>query len=197
MKHEFESWQTPLSEVELDGLIPTLAFKSELDQAEAENILQARTWLYARAKNVTTNNILKTKWVKELHRRMFDEVWDWAGQYRKTNKNIGVDAYRIATEVETMLMETKARLENIEKWNLTKQQIAIELSHKAVQIHPFSNGNGRWSRDLADVFLNSLGEKSFTWGITLPRDKQHQVMIAAVKRADNGYFDDYLFFATH
>jgi len=187
--------QTPLSEIEIDGLIPLLTYKRELDRAEAENIIQARTWVYARKRKFSSEQILKSNWLKQLHKKMFDEVWEWAGSYRTTNKNIGVSAYLIPTEVESMLVETSHRLENKDDWGYTNQQIALLLSHKSVQIHPFANGNGRWSRDLADAFLDSLGEKPFTWGSSLPSEKQHDAMIRAIKAADVGDFENLMKFA--
>ena len=189
--------QTPLNLFELEGLIPAINSKFELDEAEAENILLARTWIYARRRKFSVKQILTPDWVKELHSQMFGDVWTWAGKYRTTQKNIGAEAYLVPIEVVSMLQQVEARISNSKLWNFSNQQIALEFAHKAVQIHPFSNGNGRWSRDLADALLNSMGEPQFTWGASFPKNEQHKAMINAVQLADTGQFEEFMYFAMH
>jgi len=189
--------QTPLDQLDIDGLIAHAHNKKEVDEAEARNILEARKWIYARSRKFTTSKILTLNWIIQLHKNMFDDVWSWGGEFRTTAKNIGVPAYKIRSELQEMLNETNNRLANKAQWGFSNQEIALRLAHKAVLIHPFANGNGRWSRELADAFLTSLGEPRFSWGITLPLEAQHQKMIEAIKDCDLGNFKPFMEFAIH
>lgn len=189
--------QTPLDQLESEGLIAHVHNKSEIDEAEARNILEARKWIYARARRFSTQRILTIAWMTDLHRHMFEDVWDWAGQFRTTMKNIGVPAYKIQVDLQAMIDETRDRIENKAKWGFSNKEIAIRLAHRAVQIHPFANGNGRWSRELADALLTSLGESRLSWGSTLPVESQHASMIEAIKDCDKGNFEKFIYFATH
>lgn len=189
--------QTSLDQLEIEGLIAHIHDKKELDEAEARNILEARKWVYARQRKFSVNQVLTMSWITELHKQMFGEVWNWAGKFRSTMKNIGVPAYKISVELQSMLNETKNRVENKVTWNFSNEEIAIHLAHTAVQIHPFANGNGRWSRELADAFLTAMGSPRLSWGFTLPPEIQHQRMIEAMKNGDDGNFETLMFFATH
>lgn len=201
MNDEFHSsnlpGQTPLDQLEIEGLIAHVNNKKELDEAEARNILEARKWIYARQRRFSINQVLTISWLTELHIQMFGEVWNWAGKFRTTMKNIGVPAYKISVDLQMMLNETKNRFENKKSWDFSNQEIAIHLAHRAVQIHPFANGNGRWSRELADAFLTSVGSPRLTWGSSLPMEIQHEKMIKSMKDGDNGNFEALVFFATH
>jgi Fic-DOC domain mobile mystery protein B len=189
--------QTSLDQLEIEGLIAYIHDKKELDEAEARNILEARKWVYARQRKFSVNQVLTMTWITELHKQMFGEVWNWAGKFRSTMKNIGVPAYKISVELQSMLNDTKDRVENKVTWNFSNEEIAIHLAHTAVQIHPFANGNGRWSRELADAFLTAMGSPRLSWGSTLPPEIQHQKMIEAMKNGDDGNFETLMFFATH
>ncbi|MDH3379777.1 MAG: hypothetical protein OEQ39_22870 [Gammaproteobacteria bacterium] len=80
--------QTPLTDEEREDLIPSyIALRSELNEAEQANILKAQEWAFKRKRNV-----LNEKFLNDLHKRMYGNVWRWAGKYRRTGKNIGVDA---------------------------------------------------------------------------------------------------------
>jgi Fic-DOC domain mobile mystery protein B len=189
--------QTSLDQLEIEGLIAYIHDKKEVDEAEARNILEARKWVYARQRKFSVNQVLTITWITELHKQIFGEVWNWAGKFRSTMKNIGVPAYKISVELQSMLNDTKDRVENKVTWNFSNEEIAIYLAHTAVQIHPFANGNGRWSRELADAFLTAMGSPRLSWGSTLPPEIQHQRMIEAMKNGDDGKFETLMFFATH
>ena len=87
---------TPLTSEEREELIPSyITLRHELNEAEQVNIGAALQWANSRRRDVLDREVLR-----ELHRRMFDDVWRWVGRYRTTAKNIGVDAHRIATDVQ-------------------------------------------------------------------------------------------------
>jgi Fic-DOC domain mobile mystery protein B len=175
---------TELSADELAGLIPSLATKQDLNEFERENIIVATAW-------ALSERILKQcepwseAYIRELHRRMFEETWKWAGIYRKTNKNLGVPFEQIREQLPTVLGEAKYWIDN-KTYDL--DEIAVCMHHRLVLIHPFPNGNGRHARLLADVLLAKLGRKPFTWGAAnlVSPGPPREIYIAALKTADSG-----------
>lgn len=148
---------TPLTEEEKQQLIPSyITLRSELNEAEQRNILEAESWAFRQKREV-----LSEKFLKQLHRRMFQNVWRWAGEFRQSERNIGVEPYRIAADLRQLLEDCRYWVEN-ETYDV--DEIAARFSHRLVQIHPFPNGNGRHSRIAADLLLLSLGRKRFSWG---------------------------------
>jgi Fic-DOC domain mobile mystery protein B len=148
---------TPLTPEEREQLIPSyITLRHELNEAEQVNIGDALRWAYSRKRDV-----LKNEFLNELHRRMFGDVWRWAGQYRTTARNIGIDAYRIPVEV-------RQTIDDAQYWTLHQtyppDEIAVRLSHRLVAIHPYPNGNGRFSRLVGDLLARRLGQPAFTWG---------------------------------
>lgn len=155
---EDDGANTPLTAEERDQLIPTyITLRSELNEAEQINIAQAIRWL-GRARK---RDVLDDAFLRELHKRMFGEVWKWAGQYRLTARNIGIDAYRIPMEVRALVDDVRFWVEYA---TFPPDEIAVRLSHRLVSIHPFPNGNGRLSRLVGDLLAMQLGQPRFTWG---------------------------------
>jgi Fic-DOC domain mobile mystery protein B len=152
---------TPLTPDKLAGLRPSLTTKGELDQFERSNILEANRWAF-------NSRVLKREdpfiepYLRQLHRRMFDQTWTWAGKYRKTNKNLGIPFYQIMNRIAAILGDIHYWLEN-ETFDI--EEIAIRYHHRLVWIHPFPNGNGRVARLLADVIAVKNGRERFTWGL--------------------------------
>lgn len=172
---------TPLDPDEREGLkVSWVTFRRDLNQVEQDNIVKATTWAF-RARH---GNILTIAFVKGLHKRMFGEVWTWAGTCRTTAKNIGVEAYRIETELKRALDDVAFWIENE---TYSADEIAVRLHHQLVLIHPFPNGNGRWARLMADILIVSLGDDRFTWGRQnlVSSEEARRVYIDALHRADN------------
>jgi Fic-DOC domain mobile mystery protein B len=92
---------------------------------------------------------------------MFNKTWRWAGQFRKTNKNIGVDWLKVSIELRNLLDDLKYQVKHDV---YEKDELAARFHHRLVSIHPFPNGNGRHARMMADILLLSLGVDRFTWG---------------------------------
>lgn len=179
---------TPLNPQETAGLIPPLSTQEELNEAEALNIAQATNWYANRKKKISTSEILTEKWVKLLHKKMYCDVWSWAGTFRQSEKNIGLpDWTRIPVELKQALDNAREQHLHLKEWDLSHQKIAARLSHKAVWIHPFPNGNGRWSRELANAYLKANNQSIFTWGARSYADPEERrnAYVMALKKADN------------
>lgn len=148
---------TPLTTEECGQLIPSyITLRHELNEAEQINIGEATRWAAARRRDVLDRNFLN-----ELHRRMFRDVWRCAGQYRTTARNIGVEAYRIPMDVQQAIDDARFWVEHA---TYRSDEIAVRFSHRLVAIHPFPNGNRRFSRLIGDLLANQLGQPAFTWG---------------------------------
>jgi Fic-DOC domain mobile mystery protein B len=175
---------TPISPDEAAALIPNLSTREELNEWERENILAAHRWGFA-AGNLKRNDPLTEAYLRQLHRRMFDHTWKWAGAYRNTNKNIGVNFGQVMEMLGALLADARYWL--AEK-TYAPDEIAARFHHRLVWIHPFPNGNGRHSRLMADVLLARGKQKVFSWGSINLKDAGavRSKYIAALKAADAG-----------
>lgn len=186
--------QTPLDEDEIDGLlIPTISNRGELDEFEQQNIEEAVQWSITR--NIKPQTILSESFVKEVHKRMFNQVWRWAGDFRRTNKNLGVDKWQIATELNKLLQDAIFWVEND---TYPSDEIAVRFKHRIVSIHCFANGNGRHSRLMADIIVDKIYKKPvFNWGAgnLIKNGDVRTLYLKAIKAADNGDYAMLLNFA--
>lgn len=180
-----EAGQTILDPDEMDGLlIPTITTRAELDAFEQANIVRAMQWTLTR--KLTSKEILSEAFVKGLHRRMYGDVWAWAGQFRKTNKNIGVECHQVAIELRKLIGDCAYWIKH---QVYTPDEIAVRFKHRIVQIHCFSNGNGRHSRLVGDIVATRIFERPiFSWGQTIDPQQVRSTYITAVKAADRGDF---------
>lgn len=191
---EYIEGQTPLDEDEKEGLlIKSITTRGELDEFEQLNIEKAIQWTLG--KKWKKEYILSEEFIKELHRRMFNEVWSWAGAFRKTNKNIGVDKYQIGVSLRQLLDDCTFWLNNN---TYSEDEIAIRFKHSIVKIHCFPNGNGRHSRLMADIIIDKIFAKSvFPWNRSNLNKKglARSNYISAIKEADNGNINPLINFA--
>lgn len=177
---EQDDASTPLEPEEQEGLIPSyITLRSELNEAEQANILDAAEWAYGRPRDV-----LSEKFLSNLHKRMFGRVWKWAGTYRRTGKNTGVDAYRIPVELRQLLDDVRYWIEND---TFPPDEIATRFHHKLVWVHLFPNGNGRHARMATDLLLVKLGRSPFTWGRVnlVDPNETRQAYVDALRAADH------------
>lgn len=152
--------QTELSLEERKGLKPAyITYRSELNREEQENILKAEKWLFAR--RIAAMDVIDQGFICQVHKRMYGDVWDWAGKYRQSDRNIGVDYYRIHQEIRVFVDDVRYWLEHA---IYSADELAVRFHHRLVWIHPFPNGNGRLSRLIADRLVVGLGGPRFTWG---------------------------------
>lgn len=186
--------QTPLDEDEVDGLvISTISTKSDLNEFEQQNIEDAIQWVLMRS--FRQQNVFTEAFVKDLHKRMYGSVWKWAGQFRKTNKNIGVDKWNIGAELKYLLDDAVYWIENKV---YEPDEIAIRFKHRIVSIHCFPNGNGRHSRLMADIIIEKLFKLPvFTWGAAslVHNGDARSNYLKAVKAADAGDIEPLIKFA--
>jgi Fic-DOC domain mobile mystery protein B len=149
---------THLDPDEAQGLIPShIATRGQLNEWEQQNILEGERWAFGRKHG----DLLSLEFLKQLHRRMFGRTWKWAGQFRATEKNIGVDPTQIQVRVQELLRDVRAQIEH-RAYPL--DEIAARFYHRLVWIHPFPNGNGRVSRTMTDLMLKSYEAEPFSWG---------------------------------
>ncbi len=150
---------TPVDPNEAAGLLLThITKRSELDRWEQDNIVEALAWL----DRTNPADILNENFMKELHRRMFRNVWRWAGQFRQSDKNIGGPWYQVPINLKNLCDDARVWLDLNEE---TPDSIAVRFHHRLVSIHPFPNGNGRHARLMTDLLLeNILNGSRFTWG---------------------------------
>jgi Fic-DOC domain mobile mystery protein B len=181
---------TPLTDEEQEGLIPTwITVRSELNAAERKGILETERWVFARKHK----EILTEAYIRKVHKRMFKDVWSWAGVFRKSSRNIGVDHWQITTELRTLLENTQYWIEH---QTYPVDEIAARFHHKLVWIHPFPNGNGRLSRTMTDILLVYLQNRRFTWGqqSLVEVSETRRTYIQALRDADAGRMDSLLRF---
>lgn len=191
---DYVDGQTPLDEDEKEGLlIPTIATRGELDEFEQQNIEQAVQWTLGRS--FTQDSILTEAFIKTLHKRMYANVWKWAGEFRKTNKNIGVDKWQVPTQLRQLLDDAQFWIENE---TYPPDEIAVRFKHKLVSIHCFANGNGRHSRLMADIIIEKIYRLPvFSWGAAnlIQQGDTRREYISAIKAADGGDIGALLAFA--
>lgn len=172
---------TPIDDI--SGLIPThITTHAELNEWEAANILKATEKYLARRKK----RPITVEWLKQLHRDMFDEAWSWAGKFRQSSLNIGVDWHAIPEQVK-MLADDIAYWEK--DGNVFGQSVRIH--HRLVKIHPFVNGNGRHARLAADIYLFDRNHELPIWpDKELTRESAaRKQYISALQSADKGSYD--------
>ena len=186
--------QTPLDEDEKEGLlIASIATRGELDEFEQKNIEEAIQWTLT--KRIKQESVLTEEFIKEVHKKMYGEVWAWAGEFRKTNKNIGVDKWEIGIELKKLL-------DDVTLWIRDKvyhpDEIVIRFKHRLVSIHCFANGNGRHSRLIADIVIEKIFKQPvFTWGAAnLKKEGEARTAyLKALRAADAGDYGLLLVFA--
>ena len=161
LNHRYSDGNTPIRPEEAEQLIPKISTVKELNEYEALNILAAQTWAFSN-RTMNSTNPLEESYVRTLHAKMFDQVWKWAGTYRKHELNIGCDAREIMQRIPQLLGNTKYRLD---KKTFPIDECLIRFHHQLVsKIHAFPNGNGRHARMITDVLAVKLGRPEFTWG---------------------------------
>ena len=183
---------TPLDPDEAAGLIPGLSTRGELNAFEQANIAQSVAW--ALTSRILKNNLLAIDSLKLLHRHMFNDTWKWAGTFRTTGKNIGVEPHLIQMQLGNLCGDGAYWLANK---TFSIDVCAIRFHHRLVSIHPFPNGNGRHARLTADLMMIFTGKSPFSWGgqsIDVDGDTRTSYL-AALRAADRGNYQPLIDFA--
>lgn len=192
IKFTYPDGATPLDPDEAEGLIPShMHLQTELNEWEQENILLAENWIVKHRFN--SKDILTIDFAKKLHKKMFEKTWKWAGCFRKSNKNIGVDWQHISEKLKILNDDVIYQLSQ-KSFNI--DEIATRFHHRLVSIHPFCNGNGRHARLMTDLLLNTENQTRFTWGQKKYADLSHlrKQYIQALKAADSHNYEVLLTF---
>lgn len=181
---DYPDGATPLDPDELDGLkFKHVSTRGELDQLEQAGITEGLKWL-DKQKNP---DVLSEAFVLELHKRLFGSVWKWAGTFRRTERNIGVDPIQVAIQMRQLLDDAKYWIEH---GTYSPIELAARFHHKLVFIHPFPNGNGRHARIMADAVLTKLlNEPAIDWagGYRLEAMNERRNQYVAALRAADGH----------
>jgi Fic-DOC domain mobile mystery protein B len=183
---------TPLGPDEMQGLkFQHIQTRGELDELEQANIQEALLWLSARKRG----DILQEEFVRALHRRLFGDVWEWAGTFRQRELNIGINPLQVAVQLRMLLDNARYWVEHGVHEPL---EAAARFHHRMVEIHPFPNGNGRHARIAADQFLKDYYDHppiEWAGGFDLQTENERRDdYIAALKQADAGNFEPLLIF---
>jgi Fic-DOC domain mobile mystery protein B len=176
--------QTPIDAAEIDELIPPLTTQAELNEWEEHNIIAGRHWAISK-RALSTYEPLSEEYLLQLHEKMFNETWKWAGRIRTRDKNLGVPFHTIRPRLRELLDDARY-------WQEQKtfpfDEFAMRFHHRLVQIHLFLNGNGRHARLVADVLARKNGKPEFSWGsVNLAKPGEARSgYLAAIHAADAG-----------
>ena len=193
MEFQYAPGATPLDPDEAAGLVPShITTQADLNAWEQANILQAVRWVARQKKRA----LLTEGFVRDLHRRMFDQTWKWAGTFRQSNKNIGVDWTQVAVKLRNLLDNTRFQIDHKV---FEPDELVVRFHHQLVWVHAFPNGNGRHARLMADVLAQQLGRPRMTWGgadvelvsMGTVRDRY----LRALREADQGQWSALIAFA--
>jgi Fic-DOC domain mobile mystery protein B len=188
----------PLTEAERQGLLLPVLTRAELNRAEAENITKAMSWLFLSRRRLRPESVTDEEWLKRLHRRMYGDVWAWAGEYRTADRNPGVPYWQVRMDMRNILNDVRVWLGDTSGSRYSTDECAVRFGYRMVVVHPFANGNGRWSRLASDALSVSLGGSRFTWGRASLTEQGtlRRIYIAALQTADtSGDFRPLLAFA--
>ena len=180
---ETDDNSTPLTEEEKQQLkAKWITTRAELNELETKGIANAEIWLLKNKKD-----ILNETFIKNLHKKMFGDIWKWAGTFRTTERNIGVAPYEIQPKLRILLDDVKFWVDNR---TFSPKEIAIRFHHRLVQIHPFPNGNGRISRLMADLLMKQFDLPALNWGSgnLTEISELRKEYISALREADNGNY---------
>ena len=180
------SGQTPLDD--LSGLLVSIRTREELNDLEAKNNAKAYTKYLLLLKSSSKFNLFSTASLCGIHKDMFRDVWSWAGEFRKGGAtNIGVPTAQIGAEIHRLLSDA----DQWEEKKMAPEEIAARIHHRLVFIHPFENGNGRWSRLVTNLYLHRKERPLIEWPSDqkLVREVFKPRYLAALKKADVGEYD--------
>lgn len=182
---------TPLEPEEREGLRLTwVTTRTDLNIAEQDNIDKGAAWAFRARKP----ELMTVDFVLQLHKRMLGDVWSWAGQYRRTERNIGIAPHMIGVQTSQLMGDAAYWVENA---TYEPTELAVRLHHRLVYIHPFPNGNGRHARMMADLVLRRLGAPSLSWGGGSLADlnELRRAYVDALRLADREDYDALIAFS--
>ncbi|MFH1429280.1 MAG: mobile mystery protein B [Candidatus Margulisiibacteriota bacterium] len=176
---------TPLDDYS-DLKLDYITTKKELYEAEFANITS--TIGKYLLKSFSIDKLMTSTLLYRIHKDMFSEVWSWAGKKRTSNKSIGVDKKNIDIEIHKLLGDFRYWLTS----GKDDLEISAFLHHRLVYIHPFENGNGRWTRFVTNIFLKNRINKIIQWPEEeiYISDTFRNRYIAGLRNADDGDYSE-------
>jgi len=195
MEMDYPDGATPLDPDEMEGLkLPHIETRGELDQVEQQNIQEGFNWLSRQRKY---KDLLNEDFIRTLHEKLFGSVWSWAGHFRHTEKNIGIDPVNISVELRNLLDDVKYWVGHD---TYGREEFAARFHHRLVKIHPFPNGNGRHARIMTDEILEKVMDVApINWGSgSLSTDGEHrEAYINALRAADRNDYSSLIRFVSN
>ena len=196
--HNFDG-TTLIEDDEKIGLRLTIKTRGELNLAEANGIDKA-TFKYLKSKRkLQLDTLLRDAFAKKFHKELFGQVWDWAGKYRKVATMPGIDWQQIPIQLNQLMQNTRTQIGYLlsESDSAKREAVVAEFAYRLVWIHPFRNGNGRWSRAYADLLSDALEVERFSWGSSIASEhERHLQMVNALGAADiSGNIEEFLAWA--
>jgi Fic-DOC domain mobile mystery protein B len=177
---------TPIDPDELAGLRHKhVTTHEELNQLEHANIQQGLEWLSRQR----SPQVLTEQYVRELHRQLFGAVWLWAGEFRQTEKNIGIDPIMISIELRQLMDNTAYWVEH---HTYPALETTARYHHRMLQIHPFPNGNGRFARIITNELQRLIGTPLTNWAANVSEadmPAHRKAYIDALRAADALKYD--------
>lgn len=173
--------ETPLED--FSGLLVPAKNKQALDRYEFLNCLEAEKTYFLAIRVTDKKMPFSFQWLMKVHYQMFGKVWRWAGEPRKTVKNLGVEPHQIGAAIHRFSHDLKT-------WESSEEdpfKISVKIHHRLVWIHPFENGNGRWARFLTNLYLYKKGLRMIYW--TQSAQSYRQNYLQALRMADEDSFD--------
>ncbi len=190
MQFNYPEGATPLTYDEIFNLIPNhITTQSELDEFEQFNILKAEQWAF----NIRRKKVLTLEFAKKLHYKMFDCTWKWAGNFRQRQTNIGCSSNEIPIRLKMLFDDIELQIA-INSYPI--REIGVRFHHRLVYIHPFPNGNGRFSRMFADLLMYLNDESRFRWGRgdLIRESDMRKRYLEALREADKGNYEKLISF---
>ena len=179
------SGETPIDPSKLKKSHKWIKNRAQLAEVEAKavGLVHAK---YLHGKPDRRRAPFTFKWMMNVNKEMFGKIWVWAGVRRKIElAGVGSKPYNIEVEVNELLGDMVV-------WTDTGMPLieqATRLHHRAVFIHPFENGNGRWARLLSNILLKQNDGAIVSW----PDDNLvgcssaiREEYISCLKAADQG-----------
>lgn len=183
------AWDPVPGETPIDpsGLVSraSVTNRRELAVVEARNINQA-VLKYLAARPSRRSAPFDYEWLLKLHEDMFGDVWKWAGTVRTKDLNLGVPHHQVREKLSSLVGD----LQGWSGFGHTIEDQAVWLHHRAVQTHPFLNGNGRWARLLANIWLKLHRVPIVAWPDQVLGESSavRGEYLAAIQAADRGSY---------